>query len=136
MVRSVIERSIPMARPDLGTAVEISVTFVDNDEIQAMNLAHRGLDRPTDVLSFSLLEGEEMPAPPEGELLPLGDIVVNLERCAEQATEYGHSFDRELGFLVAHGMLHLMGFDHQTPAEEAAMMAKSEEILAELGLTR
>jgi probable rRNA maturation factor len=136
MVRNVIERSIPMARPDLGTAVEISVTFVDNDEIQAMNLAHRGLDRPTDVLSFSLLEGEEMPAPPEGELLPLGDIVVNLERCAEQATEYGHSFDRELGFLVAHGMLHLMGFDHQTPAEEAAMMAKSEEILAELGLTR
>jgi probable rRNA maturation factor len=122
-------------RPELSEA-EVSITFVDDQQIMDLNRDHRGLHKPTDVLSFSQLEGEELAALPEGEPVLLGDIVVSLERCAEQAADYGHSFDRELGFLVAHGMLHLLGLDHQTPEEESAMMAQTEEILGGLGLTR
>lgn len=136
MVRSVAERALNLAGQDLGADVEVSITFVDDETIHELNREHRDVDRPTDVLSFSQLEGEEMPELPEGQLLPLGDIVISLERCTEQAADYGHSFNRELGFLTAHGMLHLLGYDHQTPEEEAAMMGKTEEILAELGLTR
>lgn len=122
-------------RPELIEA-EVSITFVDDAQITDLNRDHRGLNKPTDVLSFSQLEGEELAALPEGEPILLGDIVVSLERCAEQAADYGHSFDRELGFLIAHGMLHLLGYDHQTPEDEAAMMARTEEILGGLGLTR
>lgn len=135
-VRRVAERALHLAGADLGEDVEVSVTLVDNDTIHQLNREHRGVDKPTDVLSFSQLEGEDEIEVPEGETLPLGDIVISLERCQEQAEDYGHSFDRELGFLVAHGMLHLLGYDHQTPEDEAAMMAKTEEILGELGLTR
>lgn len=104
--------------------------------IHDLNRDHRGIDRPTDVLSFSQLEGEELAPLPGGQPVPLGDIVISLERCAAQALEFGHSFGRELGFLVAHGMLHLLGYDHQTPEEEAAMVAQTEEILGGLGLSR
>lgn len=132
----VAQRALELAgRPELSEA-EVSITFVDDQQIKDLNRDHRGLNKPTDVLSFSQLEGEELAALPEGEPVLLGDIVVSLERCAEQAADYGHSFDRELGFLVAHGMLHLLGLDHQTPEEEAAMMARTEEILGGLGLTR
>ncbi len=129
-------RALEVAGEDLGDQVELSVTFVDNDAIQQLNKEHRGLDKATDVLSFSQLEGEDEIVLPEDELLPIGDIVISLERCREQAEDYGHSFERELGFLVAHGMLHLLGYDHQSPEEEAAMTAKTEEILGELGLKR
>lgn len=138
MVRKVAGRAVQLVGPDLdlGEDVEVSITFVDDEAITDLNRDHRGLAKPTDVLSFSQLEGEDMPAMPEGEPLPIGDIVISLERCLEQAADYGHSFERELGFLTAHGMLHLMGWDHQTPEDEAAMMAKTEEILAGLGLAR
>lgn len=135
-VRKVAQRALEAAGEDLGDQVEVSVTFVDNGAIQELNREHRGIDKATDVLSFSQLEGEDEIVLPEDELLPLGDIVISLERCVEQAEEYGHSFERELGFLVAHGMLHLLGFDHQSPEEEAAMTAKTEEILGALGLKR
>lgn len=136
-MRRVAAMALQREGTELGTDVEVSVTFVDNQAIRDLNREHRGMDKPTDVLSFSQLEGEEETIElPEGELLPLGDIVISLERCAEQATDYGHSFERELGFLVAHGMLHLLGFDHQTPEEEADMMARTEAVLAELGLRR
>jgi len=104
--------------------------------MQVLNRYHRGIDQPTDVLSFSQLEGEELSALPAGEPILLGDIVLSLERCAEQATDYGHSFERELGFLIAHGVLHLLGYDHQSAEEEAVMMAKTEEVLGGLGLVR
>lgn len=130
------ERALELDGEDLGEDVEVSVTFVDNAEIQALNREHRRLDKPTDVLSFSQLEGEDEIVLPEGQPLPLGDIVISLERCREQAEDYGHSFDRELGFLVAHGMLHLLGYDHQNQGDEAAMTARTEEILGELGLKR
>ena len=136
MVRQVVARTLKLAGSDLGEDVSVSIIFVDDEMIQQLNREHRRIDRPTDVLSFSQLEGEEMGVLPEGEPLPLGDIVISLERCREQAEEYGHSFERELGFLTAHGMLHLLGFDHQTPEDEAVMMAKTEEVLGELGLKR
>jgi probable rRNA maturation factor len=136
LVEKVAVRALELAgRPELSEA-EVSITFVDDAAITDLNRDHRGLHRPTDVLSFSQLEGEELAALPEGEPILLGDIVVSLERCVEQAADYGHSFERELGFLVAHGMLHLLGWDHQTPEDEAAMMGKTEEILGGLGLTR
>lgn len=135
LIRRVAEGAYRLAGPDQTIDVEVSITLVDNDEIQVLNREHRGLDQPTDVLSFSQLEGEELAEVPDGPLM-LGDLVISLERCAEQAEEYGHSFERELGFLVAHGMLHLLGMDHQTAEEEAAMMASTEEILGKLGLTR
>lgn len=132
----VAQRALEMAaRPELSES-EVSITFVDDEQIMDLNRDHRGLHKPTDVLSFSQLEGEELAAMPEGEPVLLGDIVVSLERCVEQAADYGHSFERELSFLVAHGMLHLLGYDHQTPEDEAAMMARTEEILGGLGLTR
>lgn len=138
MVRRVAERAVALVGANLGLGgnVEVSITFVDDDAITDLNRDHRGLARPTDVLSFSQLEGEEMADLPEGEPVPLGDIVISLERCLTQAADYGHSLERELGFLTAHGMLHLMGYDHQNPEDEAAMMARTEEILAGLGLTR
>jgi len=135
-VERVAQRALEMAaRPELSES-EVSITFVDDEQIMDLNRDHRGLHKPTDVLSFSQLEGEELAAMPEGEPVLLGDIVVSLERCVEQAADYGHSFERELSFLVAHGMLHLLGYDHQTPEDEAAMMARTEEILGGLGLTR
>lgn len=136
LVRRVTQRALEVAGADLGENVEVSITLVDNATIHELNREHRGVDRPTDVLSFSQLEGEELASPPEGGPLLLGDIVVSLERCREQAEEYGHSYERELGFLIAHGMLHLLGYDHQTPEEEAEMMATTEAILGALGLKR
>ena len=136
LIRRVVERALALAGAHLGTEVSVSVVLVDDEAITDLNRDHRGLASPTDVLSFSQLEGEDMGDLPEGEPLPLGDIVISLERCLAQAADYGHSFERELGFLTAHGVLHLLGWDHQTPEEEAAMMAKTEEILAGLGLQR
>ncbi|MBP2017328.1 putative rRNA maturation factor [Symbiobacterium terraclitae] len=136
LIQRVAERALELAGAHLGPNVSVSITLVDDEAITDLNRDHRGLASPTDVLSFSQLEGEEMGDLPEGEPLPLGDIVISLERCLAQAADYGHSFERELGFLTAHGMLHLLGWDHQTPDEEAAMMAKTEEILGGLGLSR
>lgn len=132
MIQGVLKQS----GSHLGDNVAVSVTLVDNPTIHELNREHRNVDRPTDVLSFSQLEGEELAALPPGEPVPLGDLVISLERCQEQAEDYGHSFERELGFLVAHGTLHLLGYDHQTPEDEAEMMAKTEDVLAGLGLAR
>ncbi|MFO7173347.1 MAG: rRNA maturation RNase YbeY [Bacillota bacterium] len=137
LARQVAQRTLERAAGHLGDAVELSITFVDDVEIQALNREYRGKDQPTDVLSFALLEGEELArAAGEGEPLALGDVVVSLERARAQAEEYGHSFEREVGFLICHGILHLLGYDHQTPEEEARMQGTAEEILAGLGLKR
>ncbi|MBR5155766.1 MAG: rRNA maturation RNase YbeY [Clostridia bacterium] len=128
---------------DFPLKSEISLMFVDNEEIRVLNNEHRGIDRATDVLSFPLFEydedGEiiedELDFNPEGEML-LGDIVISLERAMEQAEEYGHSFEREIGFLTVHSMLHLFGFDHMTPEDEEEMFDYQREILEEMGLTR
>ncbi len=110
-----------------------SVTVVDDGAIQALNREYRGLDRPTDVLSFPMEEGEGILAAPDGFL---GDIVISLPRAQAQAEEYGHSLLREISFLTVHGALHLLGWDHMEPEEAGRMYARQEEILQNMGVVR
>jgi probable rRNA maturation factor len=128
--------------------VQVNVLITDNDAIHEMNLENRGIDRPTDVLSFPLIDWE-VPGkcdfseedeivlcdPDSGELM-LGDIVISLDKVKEQAEEYGHSKKRELLFLVAHSMLHLFGFDHENDEEREEMERMQREILDSAGVTR
>lgn len=121
---------------------EISVTLVDNESIREINAEQRNIDRPTDVLSFPMLEFDEdgvacADYDTDGDFIILGDIVISMERAMEQAQEYGHSFIRELAFLAAHSMLHLLGYDHvNSAAEERIMCEKQEAVLQSLGITR
>ncbi|MBP2100105.1 rRNA maturation RNase YbeY [Enterococcus rivorum] len=121
---------------------EMSVSFMDNQGIQVINRDYRGKDVPTDVISFALEdEGEDeiqIIFDDEEEPLPrnLGDIMISIERAQEQAVEYGHSFERELGFLAVHGFLHLNGYDHMEPEEEKEMFDLQKEILDAYGLKR
>lgn len=127
---------------------EVNLLLTDNEGIHEMNREQRGIDRPTDVLSFPMLEFEspadfsaaeedEMGSfdPETGELL-LGDIVISVDKVAEQAEKYGHSREREYAFLIAHSMLHLMGYDHEEKSEAAVMEEKQEAILAGLHISR
>lgn len=122
---------------------EVVVTLVNNERIHELNRDYRGVDRPTDVLSFAMNEegeGEMEIFIDEDEIEDypnmLGDIIISLPKTKEQAEDYGHSFERELGFLAVHGFLHLLGYDHGTEAEEKEMFARQEEVLQEIGLTR
>lgn len=120
----------------LGVTGEVSVLLTDNATIRELNRTWRGQDRPTDVLSFSQREGDEPLADdPAGEEL-WGDIVVSVEQARLQAEAYGHSVRREIAFLTVHGFLHLLGYDHETPEDEAEMMGRTEAILRPLGLGR
>lgn len=125
---------------------EVALTFVDDERIHELNLEYRGIDRPTDVLSFAMndsVDGEpeisyELE---EGESLDgltdvLGDIIISVDRAQAQSIEYGHSLERELGFLFVHGFLHLLGYDHQNDEAEAEMFSKQEAVLTEVGLVR
>lgn len=142
---------------------EVSISFVGNEEIKSLNVLYRNIDSETDVLSFPMLDfdesleeeciededaGEEclengdddgefteMEAFEDSELA-LGDIVISMEKAKEQAQEYGHSFDRELAFLLVHGMLHLLGWDHETEDEEKDMFDRQEKILRIINLQR
>lgn len=127
-VRQALNAGLARLRP----TGEVSVLLTDDAGIQELNRAYRGQDRPTDVLSFSQREGDPMP----GEENLLGDIVVSIERAREQADRFGHSQEREVGFLAVHGLLHLLGYDHEEPDEEAVMMQLAEDILSQVGLTR
>ncbi|NMB00209.1 MAG: rRNA maturation RNase YbeY [Firmicutes bacterium] len=111
---------------------EVSITFVDNASIQELNRQYRHIDSATDVLSFP--QDDEFA--PWLELRVLGDIVISLERAMEQAEEYGHSTEREVMFLAVHGFLHLLGYDHEAPEEQAIMRSREEQILRELDLGR
>lgn len=119
----------------------MSVIIVDNEEIQNINREYRQKDAVTDVISFALEESvveDDFPAIQEvmDESRELGDIFVSFQRAQEQAVEYGHSFKRELGFLVVHGFLHLNGYDHMTDEEEAEMFDLQRDILDGFGLVR
>jgi len=122
-----------------GSDAEVSLSFVDNEEIHALNLEHRGIDRPTDVLSFPILDGDEGAGDVDmniGAVL-LGDIIISVERALEQAEEYGHSIERELAFLSVHSVLHLLGYDHERSLdEEKTMFKKQEDVLVSIGLKR
>ncbi len=110
-----------------------SVIFVTLEEIHELNKTYRGIDRPTDVISFALEDSNDFEV--EG-LRVLGDIYVCIDRMREQAIEYGHSEKRELSFLVCHGLLHLLGYDHMEKEEEKIMFGKQDKILERLGITR
>jgi probable rRNA maturation factor len=131
-----VQKVLQAAGEHLNTSGEVSVSFVSDDEIHELNRTYRGVDRPTDVLSFALREGEEdFPVPDEGAEL-LGDIVISIPTAVRQAEEYGHSVEREVGFLLVHGFLHLLGYDHQDEDAEREMFGLQEEVLQKLGLTR
>lgn len=128
---------------DVGLAIEL--LFVDEEEIQRLNKETRGMDKVTDVLSYPSLDGiqgkellkEEHPYEiDEEDNLLLGSIVICTKRAKEQAEEYGHSYERELHYLIVHGIMHCLGYDHITDEERAQMRAKEEYILSKLGITR
>ncbi|MGI6112914.1 MAG: rRNA maturation RNase YbeY [Mahellales bacterium] len=129
--------------------VEVSIILIDNEAIRELNREYRCIDEPTDVLSFPMLESR-----PNGydhdcvdryliedldndlKAVILGDIAISMERAVAQAEEYGHSRQRELSFLVVHGMLHLLGYDHQRPEDRRVMREREEKILSSLGVPR
>ncbi len=122
---------------------EVNVLITDDEEIHAINLEQREVDRATDVLSFPMFELQpgELPdedwADPDTGLVPLGDMVISLERCAAQAEEFGHSLERELSYLAVHSTLHMLGYDHLDEGEQKKQMREREEIiLAVLGIGR
>lgn len=136
LVRRAIEATLDYEQYE--NPCEVSVTFTDNERIHTLNKQYRGVDRPTDVLSFPLFDYEsESEEPPVDELIGmLGDIVLSLEQADKQAREYGHGFDREVAFLTVHSMLHLLGYDHETGEEdEADMRRRQREIMEMLGLS-
>ena len=120
--------------------VDVYITLTNNEEIHKINKEYRDVDRPTDVLSLPMYERDEIAGlkndtDDEIEKI-LGDIIVSIEKVREQAEEYGHSFERELAYLVTHGMLHLLGYDHMIEEEKAVMRKREEEILETLNITR
>lgn len=128
---------------------EISLVFVDNDQIREINNETRGIDKATDVLSFPMLNYENGKVYKEvytgkelsreyfdGDELILGDIVLSLERADEQRAEFNHSFSRECSYLVVHSVLHLLGYDHMEDEEKKIMRSREEEILLNLNMTR
>ncbi|MBT9172853.1 MAG: Endoribonuclease YbeY [Syntrophomonadaceae bacterium] len=116
----------------LPAAAEISVVLCDDRTIHRLNKKWRGVDAPTDVLSFPQLTGTDWQEPAMAQVL-LGDIVLSLESAARQAEEYGHSSERELLYLFTHGLLHLLGYDHLQEDEKCRMRRREEEIIAAVG---
>ena len=140
-IRKVIRTAL--AAEGMTLPCEVDVCITDDAGIHEINLDMREVDRPTDVLSFpvfDLLPGElpdEEDADPGTGLIPLGDMVISMERCEAQAKEYGHSRKREIAYLVTHSVLHLLGYDHLDEGEEKKRMrSRDEAILSELGITR
>lgn len=125
-------------KENIQEGTELSITFVDNRRIQEINREYRNKDAATDVISFAMEEMGEGEMKIVGADIPriLGDIIISIERTKEQAIEYGHSFERELGFLALHGLLHLLGYDHMTESDEKVMFTKQKDILDEYGLSR
>ncbi len=133
---------------DCPYEVQVNIILTSNDEIQQINLEQRGVDAPTDVLSFpmvayaypsdfTVLEADDMNSfdPDTGELI-LGDIVISVDKVIEQAEKYNHGVKREFAFLITHSMLHLFGYDHMDEVERENMELKQDEILNRLNITR
>lgn len=116
---------------------EISVSFIDNEEIHSLNKQYRGKDSATDVLSFPLGENGQYDIDQDSGNLLLGDVVISMEKAMEQAQIYGHSLQREVAFLTVHSVLHLLGYDHENGGLEAVKMREKEEaVMVKLGLPR
>lgn len=134
---------------EVNVSCEVSLVFVDNDEIREINNENRGIDRATDVLSFPILDYPKDKVYKEvykeekfdetfldGDDLVIGDIVLSLEKALEQSKEYDHSFEREASYLVVHSVLHLLGYDHMEEEEKKRMREREEEILNKLNIRR
>ncbi len=135
-LRALTKRAVnaAVAYEKILTSCEVSVTFVEPDEIRTLNRDYRGKDSVTDVLSFPALndfDALEQAVQP----LVLGDVIICVERCREQALEFGHSLEREVAYLCVHSVLHLLGYDHMTPEEEREMTQKQDEIILNVRLT-
>ncbi len=131
LIKDVVLKSLQYE--NFTTNVEVSISIVDNEEIQELNKNYRNKNYATDVLSFPLLSNFDIN---DDNIVAIGDIVISLEKAKEQANEYGHSIEREVGFLTAHSMLHLLGYDHMEENEAKIMFEKQEEILNTLNLVR
>ena len=129
-VEYVLNKAIEIEKT--GT-VNFNVIIVDNEYIHKLNKEYRGIDRPTDVISFALEDSEDIKYE---DFRLLGDIYISIDKAKEQAEEYGHSFKREICFLAVHGLLHLLGYDHMEKEEENIMFSKQELILNEAGITK
>ena len=142
IMQKAVATTLQVVGGDDETDFEVSILITDDEGIHEINKETRDIDAPTDVLSFPILEFDENGVMIEesgdydGELLLLGDIVLSLERAKAQAEEYGHSIEREVGFLTVHSMLHLFGYDHMTPEDEEEMFGYQDDILNEMGLER
>lgn len=119
---------------------EVSVLLTDNEEIRSLNKKYRNVDNATDVLSFPLFEENDDSEEPlyfnETEEIILGDIIISVEKALEQSEDFGHSFLRELSYLLVHGILHLLGYDHETKEDKKAMRLMEEQILMKLDIGR
>ena len=115
-------------------AAEVSVSFANNEQIHELNKMHRNVDAPTDVLSFPMGEDGKYDIDPATNAKILGDIVISMEKAVEQADRFGHTLQREVGYLTAHSMLHLLGYDHEEPLEKVHMREKEELVMTQLGL--
>lgn len=144
---ALLRRVIPSALAAEGVEFpcEVDILFTDDTGIQEINREQRGVDKPTDVLSFPMFEltpgviptMEDVEADPETSLVPLGDMVLSVERAQAQGEEYGHGSERELAYLAVHSILHLLGYDHLDEGPmKAQMRAREEAILSKLGITR
>lgn len=147
LIKKVIAAAIDFEECPYET--EVNVILTSNEEIALINKDYRDIDRPTDVLSFPMIDYiapgdftqldtydvEDYFNPETGELM-LGDIIISVDKVFEQAEKYGHTVRRELGFLVAHSMLHLFGYDHMEPEERHVMEVKQHDILKMLGINR
>ena len=135
-LRMLIRRSCiaVLRNEEFDGPAEISVTFVDNDEIRRLNAQYRDKDTPTDVLSFPMgCDGEYDTNLDTGAKI-LGDVVISVEKAMEQAELYGHGLDREVGYLTVHSVLHLLGYDHMEPLEKVHMREREENVMRQLGL--
>lgn len=129
-VRRVIDIAIKNQKLD---NLEFNIIIVDNEYIHNLNRDYRGIDRPTDVITFALEDNKDFI---EVDHRILGDIYISLDKAKEQAEEYGHGFKREICFLACHGFLHLLGYDHMKEEDEKVMFGLQEEILNEAGITK
>ncbi len=135
-LRMLIRRSCTavLRNEEFEGPAEISVTFVDNDEIRKLNAQYRNKDVETDVLSFPMGSDGEYDTNMDTGAKILGDVVLSVEKAMEQAELYGHSFEREAGYLTVHSVLHLLGYDHMEPLDKVHMREKEETVMQQLGL--
>jgi probable rRNA maturation factor len=129
------QRDRPDVLPHIPRRLAAALLLADDPTLQALNRDFRHVDRPTDVLSFAQLEGPGVDLAIKAGTLQLGDIAISVERARQQAGAYGHGFDRELAYLFVHGLLHLLGYDHEVDAEQVGMRRVEEDALAASGLS-